>query len=95
MTTALPLLLEHLLARSEAMLRAADAEDWEALATCEQERRALTAQWPDELANGLAPANIERAKAIIDECLRRDAEVGARVRARLSELRVLLREPQI
>ncbi|HPT50728.1 MAG TPA: flagellar protein FliT [Accumulibacter sp.] len=92
--TTLPL-LERLLASSEAMLRAADAEDWEAVEKCDQERRALTAQWPDELANGLPPASIERAKALIDDCLRRDAEVGTRVRARLNELRVLLREPQV
>ena len=82
--------LEQLLALSEAMLKAASAQDWEALASREGERRALVDKLPATL--GSEPATAAQARALIDACLQCDAQVRPLVATRLNELRVLLRE---
>ena len=83
--------LEELLALSEAMIRAAESGDWEALAGREAERRALVDSLPASLTSGFAPA--AQARSLIETCLRCDASIRPLVEARLDELRVVLRAP--
>lgn len=85
---------ERLLALSQTMANAAEAEEWETLANCEAERQALTAALPGDLAAGLPLAERTRMRAILEECQRCDTAIRPLLDGRLQELRVLLREPQ-
>lgn len=84
--------LEKLLAISEAMLSAAGVADWEALASHEAERRAVADQLPGLLNSALSATAQERARILIEACLRCDARIHPLVLARQNELRVVLRE---
>lgn len=86
--------LEQLLALSEEMLSAAAAGDWETLTRREAARRALADSLPATLTSGLARASEERARLLIESCLRCDRSVEPLVEARLNELRVVLRVEQ-
>ena len=68
--------LEKLLAISEAMLSAAGVAD----------------QLPGLLNSGLSTTAQERARILIEACLRCDARIHPLVLARQNELRVVLRE---
>lgn len=86
--------LERLLALYELMTRAAEAQDWESLASQDTERAALVEKLPDNLVTRLPPAEQIRARALIENCLRCEARIRPEILNRLGELRVLLREPQ-
>ena len=83
--------LEQLLALSEEMLSAAAAGDWETLTEREAARRALAHSLPATLTSDLSRASEERARLVIEACLRCDLRVRPLVEARLNELRVVLR----
>jgi hypothetical protein len=84
--------LEQLLALSEAMLGAAERQDWETLATREAERRTLSDSLPDAASSQLATAEHTRARRLIEACLHCDERIQPLVARRLNELRVILRE---
>ncbi len=85
--------LEQLLALSEAMLGAAQEEDWQTLAAREAERRTLSESLPDPASSSqLATAEQARARLLIEACLHCDARIRPLVARRMNELRVVLRE---
>ena len=67
--------LEQLLALSEEMLSAAAAGDWETLTEREAARRALAHSLPATLTSDLSRASEERARLVIEGCLRCDLRV--------------------
>ncbi|MBE2257997.1 MAG: flagellar protein FliT [Candidatus Accumulibacter sp.] len=83
--------LERLAELSEAMLGAATAQDWQALAQHELARRSLTDSLPEPLTVGLPVAAQERARVLIEACLRCDARIQPLLAVRQNELRVMLR----
>jgi len=83
---------EQLLGLSEAMLGAAERQDWEALASIEAERRGLSGSLPDTASSQLASAEQARARRLIEACLLCDKRIQPLVSTRMNELRVLLRE---
>lgn len=87
--------LERLLTLYEAMSSATEAQDWELLSSRDAERAALTNSLPKDLSACFSPAEQPRARALIEDCLRCEARIRPEIEARLNELRVLLREPQI
>jgi hypothetical protein len=84
--------LEQLLALSEAMLGAAEEGDWDTLASHETQRRALADSLPAALTRDLPPAAQATARALIEGCQRCDARIHPLIEARLTELRVVLRQ---
>jgi hypothetical protein len=84
--------LEQLLALSEAMLGAAQGQDWEALASREAERRALSDSLPNATSSQLASAEQVRARRLIEACLLCDQRIQPLVARRMNELRVVLRD---
>lgn len=84
--------LERLLAASEAMLAAAQNQNWEQLASRETERRALADSLPDAASAPLSIAEQARARQLIEACLHCDARILPLIATRMNELRVVLRE---
>lgn len=84
--------LERFASLTEAMHRAAAAQDWDALVTLGAERDALRQTMPADISPHLSAPDGNRARTIIEGCRETDAQTSALLGARQDELRILLRE---
>ena len=80
---------------SESMMKAASAQEWEALVQLGQQREVLLKAMPDNIAPHLLPDEQVRARNLIENCRQLDAQTTALLGERQDELRVLLREPML
>ena len=85
--------LENFLLLAEAMLGAAQAQEWESLGQFGEQRRLLSDQFSPVLAARLPRSEQARGRAIIERCLQLDETIRALVDERQTALRILLREP--
>ncbi|WP_301102924.1 flagellar protein FliT [Propionivibrio sp.] len=84
--------LENFLALSEAMARAAAAQEWDSLARADEERGTLADKLPDDLGAQLPPSEQGQARTLIERCQHLDAQTRTLVEERQKSLRILLRE---
>ncbi len=85
--------LERLLALSEAMAGAAEAQDWETLARLGEERAVLGDALPQDLSHHLLPRERSAARTIIERYQALELRTRSLVEERQASLRILLREP--
>ena len=85
--------LERLLALSEAMAAAAEAQEWERLFGLGEEHSACAAALPAALAAQLPDSEKAAARTIIERNQGLDQRTHQLVEERQQALRVLLREP--
>lgn len=85
--------LERLLALSEAMAAAAEAQEWERLVGLGEEHSACAAALPADLSAQLPAAEKAAARTIIERNQGLDQRTHRLVEERQQALRVLLREP--
>jgi len=76
---------------SEAILDAAQAQEWDDVVRLGDERDAVAASFPTDLSGRLPASEQVAARKAIDDCRSLDAQVRGLVEARQKELRVLLR----
>ncbi len=87
--------LERFASLSASMAQAASAQEWETVVQLGQERGALLAAMPENLASHLLPAEQAHARHLIDSSRQLDTQTMALLGERQNELRVLLREPML
>ena len=85
--------LGSFLALSEAMVSAAEAQEWEEFIRLSEERAALSSQLPDDLSKSMTAAEQGQGRTIIERCLQLDAQTRTLVEERKHALSILLREP--
>lgn len=78
-------------ALSTAMLAAAEADEWDELVRVGDERSALFATLPADLAGRLPSSERAAARTLIERCQSLDAQIRALTEERQKALRVLLR----
>lgn len=88
------LVLENFLALSEAMAKAAMAQEWDSLVQVGEQRGTLLDTLPADLSSQLPPAEQIQARSIIERCQHLDSQIRLLVEERQNAVRVLLHDPK-
>lgn len=83
--------LASFLVLTEAMVSAAEAQEWEEFIRLSEERAALSSQLPDDFSKSLTAAEQGQGRTIIERCQQLDAQTCALVEERKKSIGTLLR----